>query len=244
MKIKVVLLFSLFVCFTFGQKTKWKTKKYKNPYYIERYQVLRSDKSVKHGNYQKLDLDEEVKVNGYYHQGLKDSLWTTYYRVFNTVKKAGHYKDGQRVGEWNFYASNGDLLQTYDYSLKKLVYSAKPYNTSVMKGDSIYETTLLQNPQYIGATVELYDYILPLQMDLAKDSNLQMKSGRVSISFFVDTNGIAFNHQIETSISEEIDAACMAIAKSIPQNWIPGRNVKGPVVAMRKVYMIFNYSVR
>ena len=245
MKKSLTVVICVISFFAFGQKTKEVTKKYKNPWYTEKYSVLKSDKTVKHGNFQKLGYEDCLVINGYYNHGKKDSIWTTYYWRSKQIEKEGRYKDGKRVGEWRFYSQNGTLIQTYDYSLSKLTYSIKPEKETEIKiGDSIYSKILLSNPQYIGSTIELYDFIGEAQMQMSRDNEIQMQSGLVKISFYIDEKGVAQNHRLEEGISKELDEKCMEIAKSIPDYWIPGMDENGLVTSKYFVYMKFNYQRR
>ena len=66
MKQSLTILICILALNTFGQTTKEITKKYKNPWYTEKYNVLKSDKKVKHGNFQKLGYQDCLVINGYY----------------------------------------------------------------------------------------------------------------------------------------------------------------------------------
>ena len=119
MKETLTILISLIVINAFGQVTNEITKKYKNPWYTEKYNVLKSDKKVKHGNFKKLGFEDCLVIDGYYDHGKMDSLWTTYYWRSKQIQKQGHYKDDKKIGEWSYFTSDGTLIQTYDYTKKK-----------------------------------------------------------------------------------------------------------------------------
>lgn len=245
MKRTFTILTCILALNAFGQKTKEITKKYKNPWYTEKYSVLKSDKKVKHGNFQKLGYEDCLVIDGYYGNGKKDSLWTTYYWCSKQIEKQGLYKDDQRIGEWKFYSSDGTLIQTYDYSTNKLVYSIKPTReTTVLQDKQETNKLLLSNPQFIGSTIELYDYITPAQMEMSKSGEYDLKTGMVIITFYISAEGKAIDHKIESGISDKIDKRCLEIVKNIPDLWIPGKDEIGDIIAKYTLPVSFRISNR
>jgi len=228
----IILICTIQTISAFGQATKEVTKKYKNPWYTEKYSVLKSDKKVKHGNFQKLGYEDCLVIDGYFDKGKKDSLWTNYYWRSKQIEKQGLYKNDKRIGEWKFYSSDGTLIQTYDYTNQKIVYSIRPTKeVTILQDGKETEEILLSNPQFIGSTIELYDYIKPTQMEMAKSGEYDLKTGMVIITFYVTEDGKAIDHKIESGISVKIDQKCLEIVKDIPDLWVPGKDENGIVVA-------------
>jgi TonB family protein len=127
-------------CFILAQGTKLIVKKVHGKV-IEKYYVLKSDKTILHGEYTSFhpmsDTDavhikhgiakEEyfVKEKGYYRNGQKDSLW----REYGTPKKTpsedtygigrgvlltkGKYKSDKKIGIWLTY--KGEVTERYDF---------------------------------------------------------------------------------------------------------------------------------
>ncbi len=146
------LLTTLFILSTlcsFAQDLK--KVKNKPPYeaYTEEYYVLKADKSIRQGNYQKLGYKNNVLENGYYKNNQKDSTWTVYFRNSDLIRSQGNYKndlktglwteyvnlgkensllnqgeykEGQRTGTWEFYNAEGEVIQRFDYSTGQLLY--------------------------------------------------------------------------------------------------------------------------
>jgi periplasmic protein TonB len=240
MKIKSVVIFCLITINSFGQQTDEVTKEFTNPWYTEKYSVLKSDKNIKHGNFKKLGYKNCLVIDGFYKNGEKDSLWTNYFWRSKQIEKQGMYLNDQRIGEWKFYSFEGTLLQIYNYSSKQLIYSVVPKTaTIVVDNDQITEKKLKTSPQFIGSTVELNEYIFPKQLKVLESVNFEMKSGVVWITFFVDKDGHAINHKIESGISEKVDRQCLEIVKAVPDLWIPGTDENGNVTAMYKLPVKF-----
>jgi hypothetical protein len=98
----------------------------------EIYQVRREDISIKEGLYQKFfcfitdtikdyvinpDAQKQViKEMGYYKNGKKDSLWTTY-SYSNQLNEQGIYKEDIKIGIWEKVKkiANGYMHARYDY---------------------------------------------------------------------------------------------------------------------------------
>jgi hypothetical protein len=96
MKLVIAFLFAS-IQLTFGQETKPATNK--SGGYKEEFQVLKSNKKIKHGEYKKTES--------------------------NTLVAEGKYENNEKVGEWKYYA-NGVVDQIYNHSTKELTYYQAP----------------------------------------------------------------------------------------------------------------------
>jgi len=240
MKNILTLIICIIALSTFGQATKEVKKKHKNPYYTERYFVLKSNNTVKHGVYKKNGYKNCLVIDGYYTNNLKDSLWSTYYWRSEQLKKQGSYEDDVRIGEWSFFSSDGTLIQTYDFTKEEVVYSVKSEDEStILENETESKKMLISDPQYIGSSVELNEYLSKGQLDLMKKNG---STGTVVISFFISEDGKAMKHKIESGISDNFDQKCLELVKTIPELWVPGKDESGNVTA--KTSINFNFRVR
>ncbi|NOG96179.1 MAG: TonB family protein [Bacteroidetes bacterium] len=140
------LIFStlLFALTATCQETKLVTKKIGGQI-SEKYYVLKSDGTTKHGEYisfytvtdeeykevKKGTLSENfiTKEKGYYKFGKKDSLWTEYLApqrssknggrqtAYGGTKSEGHYKNDKKVGVWLTYKN--EVTERFDYDNNK-----------------------------------------------------------------------------------------------------------------------------
>jgi TonB family protein len=201
------------------------TEKHENAWFKEVYYVTKSDKSIKHGNYQKLGNKDVVLINGFYKNGLKDSIWTEYQWNGKNKKSIGAYSADKKVGVWEFYDHKGELEQKYDYTKNELVYfkpEEKDKEFSVIEGADTTKTKLDQPPLYIGGSALMFETVFqnlqyPLQ---AKRSNV---SGKVYITFTIDSNGKTSNHRVTQGIGGGCDEEALRVVKGIPDNWLPGQ---------------------
>lgn len=222
---KTTFLFLILLpSFLFGQETKQITKKHKNPWFSEVFYVLKSKKSVKQGNYQKLGYQNAVLINGYYKQGLRDSMWTEYYWGGVKMKSKGAYAQDEKIGVWEYYDFNGVLEQKYDYSERQLIYdknieSQKDKEFTIINGNDTIKTKLDHGPIYIGGSALMLD---PIHINFPKAASEYRISGTVYISFIVAKNGKAINHNVKEGIGFGCDEEALRVVKLIPDSWIPG----------------------
>lgn len=103
----LLLCFVLVLFEGFGQKTK-KVKVYNDREdLIEKYFVLKTDESVKHGFYTNFDTRGHIISSGYYNQNKKDTGWIEYYPNSYDVQYKGDYKNGRKDGIWTEYKRKG-----------------------------------------------------------------------------------------------------------------------------------------
>ncbi len=111
-----ILLFLFFAGFClniFGQETIKITTGPKKSYDSEVYYVLKSNPDIKHGLYQKYG-NNKLKIEGYYKDGLKDSLWTEY-GYSGTINTRGHYRNDKKEGLWTEYGYKGKIKSQGNY---------------------------------------------------------------------------------------------------------------------------------
>ncbi|MFZ9848470.1 MAG: hypothetical protein ACO3EE_10015 [Flavobacteriales bacterium] len=93
-----------------------KVKKINNKVTLEKYYVLKSDTSVRHGRYEKYKYNDYLLISGYYKNGKKDSIWNEYSEYSLELIANGNYVNNEKVGIWK-YPQSGVL--EYDHTLNK-----------------------------------------------------------------------------------------------------------------------------
>ena len=192
----ILLIVVLFPAILFGQSTKKVTDKDKH----EVYYVLKSDKTIRQGSYKKSGWNGKPLIDGYYKNGMKDSIWT-------------------------FYDNSGQVNQKYDYIKKEFIFEKADTAGSndlwpVIKGSDTIKTKLDKHPNYIGGSNVLYQFLADNldYPDSAKDLN---KMGTVKIIFTVDKNGKAINHRVIQHVYPCLDREAMRVVKLLPNEWEP-----------------------
>jgi protein TonB len=247
----LILISVLTTSVTVGQETKKVKNEIEATYTSEVYYVLKSDNNVKHGNYQELGYKGCVIINGYYKDNKKDSIWTAYFyrtkmvesqgryrndkkegtwaEYYNVddksvLKSKGEYVDDQKVGIWEFYDSKSELLQKYDFDNNKLIYFKPDEKEYEVKTESGVLKTKLDNPLlYIGGINTVFNLVISKNLKYPEKAIEKGTTGKVIISFYVDTTGKAFDYKIESGIGDGCDEEALRIVKLIPNNWIPAK---------------------
>lgn len=267
MKQLLTAILTLIALVIHSQDTQKVKKEHENPWYIEEYHILKSDKNIKHGSYKRLGYKKCLLLSGYYKNNLKDSLWTeffwrtaiiesqgnykedkktgqwvTFYRIENknTIESKGDYKDGERIGVWEFYNQQAELIQKYNYNTKELLYfkigKEEELEYEIKATTGVKKVKLDSPPMYIGGQSELIQALTTILKypNEAKENGI---SGTVWISFYIDMDGNAIDHQIEEGIGGGCDAEALRAVKEIPNNWLPGR-LNGQIVMAKYLFPV------
>ena len=152
---------------------------------------------------------------GEYFNGKKSGVWIEYNSGSSIIKSRGNYADDKKVGKWIFYDYNGNLIQEYNYSTKKLIWSKennKNYQV-LIKGYTV-DLNLKIGPSYIGGVSNLAN-------ELANNFHSQIKWNKknkplnlsVDMSILIQKDGtvgeIKYNNNLSNKgmkdyISQEI----------------------------------------
>jgi hypothetical protein len=123
----------------------------------------------------------------------------------------GNYRDGKRMGYWSFYNREGNLVQSYNYSKDKLIFTdaADTSNIRYFFSETAEEGDTIRNPIKIGG---IYYGLMPL-VEPSKDFAEQVindfknaenlapvkgTSNRLDCNhiFTLDTNGNIIKHEV------------------------------------------------
>ena len=194
-----------------------KTKIVKDTYTNEIYNVLKSNNSIKHGEYQKIGSNKVVLIRGFYKNGLMDSIW-------------------------EFSNSSGELIQKFDFTNKTLIY----YKISESEKNKLYKiiidtvsqfVTLDRPPVFVGGDDYFFQEIA-MNIQYPVDAFKNGISGRVAVSFVIDKNGETGSFKVLKSIGHGLDEEAIRVLKSLPNNWLPGI-YKGQPVNVEMIYPIY-----
>ncbi len=264
-----------FVCLSYNlEAQELKVKKKSTALFIEEYQVLKSDKNVKHGYYVKSknpknyvslgvpifkelgnyekgqktgkwyffnDLGD-LESEGIYQNGLMQGLWITYYQaiflnyvsffasainknyqldkdgVFTInrdslqLSSKGVYDKNLKIGSWNYYSREGDLIHKFDHTLNSMIYPDSILNTTVYWGRPYLESVL---------TVDL----------LVNTFNFKNKeSGKMYVLFEVTETGMIQNVTFHNSIDDDFNKGFMSGLMKTSGLWFPSRQTQSFVL--------------
>ncbi|MBK8706742.1 MAG: energy transducer TonB [Saprospiraceae bacterium] len=188
-----LLLFS--PLFVFGKKTKEITDEQTR----EVYNVLKSDQSIRHGDYQKFSYSGKLLAKG-------------------------RYSTGQKEGIWDYYDYYGNLIQQYDYSKNEFIFLKNVDKDKVFKvvdGDSVVDKKLDRPPLYLGGEVIMMENVFRNIRYPVEARNAGV-SGKVILSFIVGKDGLTYGHKVVKGIGYGCDEEALRVVKEIPDNWAPG----------------------
>jgi len=169
-------------------------------YSKEVYYVLKSDKNVRHGEYLRYGLNKGIG-------------------------EKGRYDMNQRVGIWEFYNSEGELEQKYNYTDRKVEYlnpSGATYRILWTEINGTYEDKQPDEmPVFIGGQSRQWYFTLNLKYPAA--ARRQGTQGKVFISAIITRDGKMIDEKVETGIGDGCDEEALRVIKNIPDEWIPAK---------------------
>lgn len=243
---RATVVFLLFV-FAFSLDAKDTKKITKFNLYLnsdEIYYVLKSDNSIKHGEY-KAVTNGKVLVEGHFCMGLMDSLWTQY-DVTGVIRSKGWFINNKRDSIWEFFDKKGELEQKIDFSkndviLYRTALAQNPFR--ILSGRDTLMSTLDRPPLFIGGTSRLLEYISEeIRIPLHKPD--EKITGVVTVAFIIDSIGNTSSHRILKGIGRVCNNEALRVLKTIPEQWIPGM-LDGKNVSVDYVLQIpFNANMK
>lgn len=226
-----------------SQETKKVKKKSKNPYFVETYYVLKSDKKIKHGKYLKETPNGKLLVKGFYSNNKKDSTWEFFNYQSSLIKK-GKYEKGSPIGIWEVYNGQSEPIYKYKVSNDSII----DYN---WKNNNDRKTTIIEN----GITKEVLvdspvlpklDYSLADEVFRkvrypadAKDNGI---SGTVWVAVIINKDGSSETPVIEESVYHSLDQEALRVIKNMDGKWIPAY-YQGDAVKSKKI-IPFSFELR
>lgn len=192
-----ILILAIIPSFLFSQKT----KKIDDKLSGESYFVLKSDNSIKHGEYKKYGYNKALIVKGFFKNGNRDSLWEC-------------------------YSFNGVITLKYNYSNNELVFynpneKVKERNYRVINGVDIPDTILSRVPIYLYGEDFILSHIVK-NTHYPSDAVSNGISGKIFVSFTIDKNGKTKNFHVKKPLGYGLEEEAIRVIKSIPENWLPG----------------------
>ncbi|WP_379089852.1 hypothetical protein [Pedobacter sp. UC225_65] len=146
----------------------------------------------------------------------------------------GLYKDGERIGRWQFFKEGDTLEQIYNYSIKRMEYNL-PHEKIRFEIDSLKEGDRIVYPAKIGGTnyalmYLLKQYIMPYQ--------LQNSNGEYLLSFIfnIDRNGRLVKYEIKVGNNKINKLQQVDLKKLKPEDFeftaakLNGRNVESTLI--------------
>lgn len=206
----------------------------------EIFYVLRSDTSVRHGSYI-LGYNGKVLIEGYYHMGVKDSIWTQY-NLKGKIRSRGWIENNKRDSLWEFFDYKGELEQKIDFSKKEVLYyhtTFASYPFMIFTGADTIVSVLDRPPLYVGGSSRFNEFVADeLRIPLHKSG--EKVRGTVFVQFTIDSTGATSGHRVLKGIGMACDSEAVRVMKLIADDWMPGILNGKPVGVQYIVPVIFD----
>jgi hypothetical protein len=190
-------------------------------------------------------IDTEVikHVTGYFDNGLKEGVWTTYYANGNVMHKvmyeqdekdglyeqyyydgrlsaSGNYVKDMKEGEWYFFREDSTIIRNTTFYHDR-IYDEKIYNTK---------------DQITGASPG-YNFIYYISKYLKK-LGIPGAQGHVVVNFTVNENGILTKPTIAMGLNTVLDKAIIDAINTCPK-WDAAKKNKQAIE--QKMTLVFTY---
>lgn len=212
--LRCILCTSLCLVEAMGQDLKEVTNK--DGLFVENYTVLKKNKSIKHGNYERY---------------LNERLW-----------EKGQYEQGQRTGLWEFYGSRGVLDQQYDYTTRHLVfakeYQAKDTTVSsvmsqIIRGRDTSAVHLDKPAVPIGGSYRL-SFLLMSTLRFPASAQRLGHNGLALVTYAIDEKGQFIGCRLlRSSGNREVDQEALRVVSHFSDlEWIAAQYEGKPVTSI------------
>ena len=203
-----------------------------NPFTEEReeYHVLKADKKIKHGTYQRM-FNGKLVETGFYKNNQKDSTWSKFHSYSGAIREQGNYTNNERTGIWQFYNFKNELEYSYDFTNRKVV-SVNEATTSktawVVTNTDTSQTTVEHPALFMGGKTA-FGEIIARNIRFPASAMRKGVSGQVFVTLIVDENGQPSGHKVSKSLDKDCDAEALRVSLLLT-DWLPamkdGKTVK------------------
>lgn len=245
---KTLLTTFLFSCVVFAT-TAQELKKVKhnltsNPFTEEKeeYEVLKSDKKIKYGTYQRW-FNGKLVETGFYKDNQKDSTWSKFHSYSGAIRERGNYAKDERTGMWQFYNYKNQLEYSYDFTIRKLlsVNEETISKTAWVVTDTASSQTTVEHPAlFMGGTAASGE-ILARNMRFPAPAMRMGIQGRVYVTFVIDENGRASGHKVSKPLDKDCDEEALRVCRMLTE-WIPASKDGKPVKSLHVIPVSFNFG--
>jgi TonB family protein len=229
------LLILLFIAIkSFTQETKKVTEGYGDgsSKVKEIYYVLKDDRAVKQGPYQRYFTDK-LQITGFYKMGKKDSVWQRYHHRGSVVSKK-MYTENRKTGTWEFYKNDGTIDWQYDFNTDSFTNKPKEepdYSYQSSTGEWV-NGKADRGPVWLRSLFEWQSFI-NWTLRYPQKAIDQNKMGKVAIEVTLDENGDAIDYSVVESAFPPLDEEALRIVKIFQPEFLPaekdGKKVKTKV---------------
>lgn len=218
---KRIILLSLLIIplLNYGQSVK-QIKNQLDNNSIEKYHVLETNDSIKHGTYT-LSINGEILEKGNYTNNYKSGEWI-YFHQNKTKSAEGSFENGKRIKLWKFYNNKNELIQTYDFDSNTLSNKGPLKDEKIETGNGKYKGLLFTDkpPTFDNGNAGIIDFT----KTNFKYSELRKKTkekGKIYVGAILLENGELKDVKILRGIDEILDKEALRVTKLMNGKWSP-----------------------
>lgn len=194
----------------------------------EQFEVLRSDTSVRHGEYQRT-LSGAVIEEGHYTKGQRSGEWLFRDRQAVVIAQ-GNMNGDDKTGQWKYFTSLGEPVQTVDHDKDSLLWFDPEAERRAGFGAPIQwpDTSKEQLPIFLGG-MSYMGLLVIHNTHYPESERDQGREGRVLVKFIVDKEGHTDRIACADADKPAFCAAAERAIAALGNNWIPARQLGDPV---------------
>ena len=181
-----------------------------------------------------------------YKAGKKDGEWT-YYGSNKALLARHFYREGVKVGLWEFYDIRGVMIWTYNFNTASATYLAEntadgfyAYKGSdgsyIKKQPDVKTIWLSSQPQWNNFLVN--------NLKFHEESVPARVPGKVEIRIYVDENGYPTDYKLANDVEADMDKEALRVTKLYSPEFVPakmnGKNVKS-IYTVKISYKLADY---
>lgn len=178
---------------TMGQELKKKRKG------DEMFYVLKSDESIRHGEYIRKSTSGLIAK--------------------------GQYEMNKKVGIWEFYGVEGNIEQRYNYSGKALLmndnFTLVSTRYLVIKDKVVTETPPGQEPILIGGASKYFRHVME-NVKYPPNARARGTQGKVFVSATITSEGMMKDIKVLQGLGDGCDEEALRVINLFESEWIPG----------------------
>lgn len=214
----------------YSQELKKVTDKDKNTSITEEYFVLKKEKDIKHGMYQKISENGQILEKGFYKNNKRDSLWI-YFSLngFDTIAY-GMFSDDVKVGPWIINDNKGLLMYVYNYTTKMVSnynWNEESRKFPVLKKGEWVEDEIDSPPLVIEGPKPLN--IIARNLRYPTRAWRSSISGQVIVAFTVDSTGRMGNIRVKNGVDPDLDKEALRVVELLETIWYPAMKNDKPL---------------
>jgi len=196
----------------------------------ERYHVLKYNRQLKHGRYQRFDQASNLVVAGNYNDNKKAGIWVEYY-LGNRIKARGNYVKGKKVGIWEYYSPDQVLFEKYNVDNAEVLYLRDDWLQNIENADSLDRV-----PHFSQGFFTLMEMLKEKIGYPYKPKQLKVEGSATAHFVITEKGQLTDLETTETTGREEDMGFASALENALKQlsktRWMPGE-MDGKRVAVR-----------